>query len=173
MFTNWKFCVLSWWQQPLYILLYICIKVAANKCPGCNDLVYFHMIQDSHVELELSELFAENKHCWPVVEAEEVNRSLTQLFCKKNLQILTVAFQNWTRPKIGLKWCASCAISRSLRLNRISSLKVVMGSKKVHLDLKNSFGVSKNVLRSQKILWDLKKCFQISNNALGSQKNIV
>ena len=83
------------------------------------------------------------------------------------------SFFEGTRPKIGLKWCASCAISRSLRLNRVSSLKVVMGSKKVHWDLKNSFGISKNVLRSQKILWDLKKCFQISNNALGSQKNIV
>ena len=34
---------------------------------------------------------------------------------------------------------------------KVSSLKVVMGSKKVHWDLKNSFGISKNALGSQKM----------------------
>ena len=32
-----------------------------------------------------------------------------------------------------------------------------MGSKKMHWDLKNSFGISKNALRSQTMLWDLQK----------------
>ena len=80
-----------------------------------------------------------------------------------------------TRLKIGLKWCASCAISRSLRFNRVSRWKgfkshgCYMGSKKMHWDLKNSFGISKNALGSQKMYWDLKKYFEISKNALRSQ----
>ena len=34
---------------------------------------------------------------------------------------------------------------------KVSSLKVVMGSKKMHWDLKNSFGISKNAFGSQKM----------------------
>ena len=94
-----------------------------------------------------------------------------------------------TRLKIGLKWCASCAISRSLRFNRVSRWKgfkshgCYMGSKNMHWDLKNSFGIwkkcfgiSKNALGSQKMYWDLKKYFEISKmywylkNTLRSQK---
>ena len=45
-----------------------------------------------------------------------------------------------TRPKIGLKLCACCAISRSLRPNRVSRFQVSW------------------------LFWDLKKCIVISKN---------
>ena len=53
--------------------------------------------------------------------------------------------------------------SQGYQGSKVSSLKVVW-------DLKNCFGISKNVLGSQKIIWCLKKCFGVSKNALGSQK---
>ena len=43
-----------------------------------------------------------------------------------------------TRPKIGLKWCASCAIARPLRVSRFKGFKSL-----------GCFGISK-------MLWDLK-----------------
>ena len=61
-----------------------------------------------------------------------------------------------TRPKIGLKWCAGCAISRVSRIKGFKS-QCCLGSQKILCDLKKCFGISKIYLVPQKMLWDLKK----------------
>ena len=63
--------------------------------------------------------------------------------------------------KQGQKLVLSDALAVQSQGPKVSSLKVVW-------DLKNCFGISKNVLGSQKIIWYLKKCFGISRNSLGS-----
>ena len=62
----------------------------------------------------------------------------------------------------GQKLVLSDALAVQSQGPKVSSLKVVMGSKKVHWDLKKCIEISKNTLRSQKMLSDLKQCFGIS-----------
>ena len=65
----------------------------------------------------------------------------------------------------GQKLVLSDALAVQSQGPKVSSLKVVW-------DLKNCFGISKNVLGSQKIIWYLKKCLRVSKNVLGSHKMV-